>query len=105
MENVSDRGPLGRHHKKRTSTVNHKRERKIVIKKQSAPPQNYLTGTPNRVRAGMTNVKQPGGSLTAAVGDGITDDKSAIQAIVNQAPISTIKKVFFPASWCVPGQR
>ena len=44
----------------------------------------------------MTNVKQPGGSLAAAVGDGITDDKSAIQAIVNQAAISTIKKVFFP---------
>ena len=44
----------------------------------------------------MTNVKQPGGSLTAAVGDGITDDKSAIQAIVNQAAISTSKKVFFP---------
>ena len=39
----------------------------------------------------MTNVKQPGGSLAAAVGDGITDDKSAIQAIVNQAAISTIK--------------
>ena len=35
MENVSDRGPLGRHHKKRTSTVNHKRERKIVIKLKS----------------------------------------------------------------------
>ena len=44
----------------------------------------------------MTNVKQPGGSLTGAVGDGITDDKSAIQAIVNQAAISTSKKVFFP---------
>ena len=44
----------------------------------------------------MTNVKQPGGSLAAAVGDGITDDKSAIQAIVNQAAISSIKKVFFP---------
>ena len=35
-------------------------------------------------------------SLTAAVGDGITDDKSAIQVIVNKAAISTIKKVFFP---------
>ena len=31
-------------------------------------------------------MKQTGGSLTAAVGDGITDDKSAIQTIVNQAP-------------------
>ena len=41
-------------------------------------------------------MKQPGGSLAAAVGDGITDDKSAIQAIVNQAAISSIKKVFFP---------
>ena len=45
----------------------------------------------------MANVKQPGGSLAAANGDGITDDKSAIQAKVNQAAISTIKKVFLPS--------
>ena len=52
----------------------------------------------------MTNVKQPGGSLAAAVGDGITDDKSTIQAMVNQAAISTIKKVFFsPGMYQVNG--
>ena len=45
----------------------------------------------------MANVKQPGGSLAAANGDGITDDKYAIQAKVNQAAISTIKKVFLPS--------
>ena len=46
--------------------------------------------------AGMTNVKQPGGTLTAAVGDGATDDTSAIQAIINYAAKSTNNKVFFP---------
>lgn len=44
----------------------------------------------------MTSVKQPGSSLTAAVGDGVTDDTSAIQAIVNHAMSSNITKVFFP---------
>ena len=44
----------------------------------------------------MTNVKQPGGSLTAAVGDGQVDDTSAIQAIVNQVAGSDNNKVFFP---------
>ena len=44
----------------------------------------------------MTNVKQPGGSLTAAVGDGKTDDTSAIQAIVKHVAGSTNNKVFFP---------
>ena len=46
--------------------------------------------------AGMTNVKQPGGTLTAAVGDGATNDTSAIQAIINHAARSTNNKVFFP---------
>ena len=41
-------------------------------------------------------MKQPGGSLRAAVGDGVTDDTSAIQAIVNHAMSSNITKVFFP---------
>ena len=45
---------------------------------------------------GMTNVKQPGGSLSAAVGDGATDDTSAIQAIIDHAAKSTNNKVFFP---------
>ena len=44
----------------------------------------------------MTNVKTPGGTLTAAVGDGATDDTSAIQAIINHAARSTNNKVFFP---------
>lgn len=44
----------------------------------------------------MTSVKQARGSLPAAVGDGVTDDTSAIQAIVNQTMSSNIKKVFFP---------
>lgn len=56
---------------------------------------NYLTGSDN-VPAGMTNVKQPGGSLTAAVGDGKTDDTSAIKAIVKHVEGSTNNKVFFP---------
>ena len=42
MENVSARGPFGRHHKQRTSAVNHKGERKIIIKKQSARTQGSL---------------------------------------------------------------
>ena len=41
-------------------------------------------------------MKQPGGSLTAAVGDGKTDDTSAIQAIVKHVAGSTNNKVFFP---------
>ena len=44
----------------------------------------------------MTNVKQPGGTLTAAVGDGATDDTSAIQAIINHAARFPNNKVFFP---------
>ncbi|PFX28170.1 hypothetical protein AWC38_SpisGene7067 [Stylophora pistillata] len=48
------------------------------------------------VPTAMTNVKQPGGSLTAVVGDGKTaDDTSAIQAIVNHVAGSTNNKVFF----------
>ena len=57
--------------------------------------QNYLKGFDD-VPTGMTNVKQPGGSLTAAVGDGQVDDTSAIQAIVNQVAGSDNNKVFFP---------
>lgn len=56
---------------------------------------NYLTGSDN-VPAGMTNVKQPGGSLTAAVGDGSTDDTSAINAIIGHVEGSANNKVFFP---------
>ena len=56
---------------------------------------NYLTVSDNGP-AGMTNVKQPGGTLPAAVGDGATDDTSAIQAIINHAAKSTNNKVFFP---------
>ena len=41
-------------------------------------------------------MKQPGSSLRAAAGDGVTDDTSAIQAIVNHAMSSNITKVFFP---------
>ena len=41
-------------------------------------------------------MRQPGGSLRAAAGDGVTDDTSAIQAIVNHAMSSSITKVFFP---------
>lgn len=40
MENVSARGAFGKHHKKGTS-VNHKGERKIIIKKQSARKAHY----------------------------------------------------------------
>jgi hypothetical protein len=44
------------------------------------------------------NVKYPfGTNLTPAKGDGVTDDTSAIQAIINYS-ISTNRKVFFPAS-------
>jgi hypothetical protein len=44
------------------------------------------------------NVKYPfGTNLTPAKGDGVTDDTSAIQAIINYA-ISINRKVFFPAS-------
>ncbi|KAL9950587.1 hypothetical protein ACROYT_G043107 [Oculina patagonica] len=64
-----------------------------VIKKQSTP--NYLTGSDN-VPAGMTNVKQPGGVLTAAVGNGRTDDTSAINAIIKHVEGSANNKVFFP---------
>ena len=46
--------------------------------------------------AGMTNVKKPGGTLSRAIGDGKTDDSSAIEAIINQKAGSTINKVFFP---------
>ena len=44
----------------------------------------------------ITNVKNPGGALIQAVGDGETDDTSAIQAILDQAASSTHNKVFFP---------
>ena len=57
--------------------------------------QNYLKGFDD-VPTGMTDVKQPGGSLTAAVGDGQVDDTSAIQAIVNHVAGSDNNKVFFP---------
>ena len=43
-----------------------------------------------------TNVKQPGGSLIAAVGVGKIYDISAIQAIVKHVAGSTNSKVFFP---------
>ena len=46
----------------------------------------------------MTNVKQPGGALPPAVGNGIDDDTVAIQRIINHV-VSNSKKVFFP-----PGQ-
>ena len=50
----------------------------------------------------MTNVKRPGRFLTAAVGDGISDDTSAIQAIVNHAATSKNNKVFFPrGEYCI----
>ena len=57
---------------------------------------NYLASEPENIPAGMTNVKHPGRFLTAAVGDGISDDTSAIQAIVNHAASSKNNKVFFP---------
>ena len=41
-------------------------------------------------------MKQPGGSLVAAVGVGKTYDISAIQAIVKHVAGSTNSKVFFP---------
>ncbi|XP_078372201.1 uncharacterized protein LOC144655897 [Oculina patagonica] len=44
----------------------------------------------------MTNVKQPGGSLTAAAGNGSTDDTSATNAIIKHVEGSTNNKVFFP---------
>ena len=44
----------------------------------------------------ITNVKNPGGALIQAVGDGENDDTSAIQAILDQAASSTHNKVFFP---------
>ena len=57
---------------------------------------NYLSMTDNGP-AGMTNVKQPGANLAAAVGDGTSDDTSAIQAIINHAATTgNNQKVFFP---------
>ncbi|XP_078353504.1 uncharacterized protein LOC144638181 isoform X2 [Oculina patagonica] len=44
----------------------------------------------------MINVKQPGGVLTAAVGNGRTDDTSAINAIIKHVEGSANNKVFFP---------
>ena len=67
-------------------------ERQYVIKQKSSEVDdgeflllrpNYLASEPENIPAGMTNVKHPGRFLTAAVGDGISDDTSAIQAIVN----------------------
>ena len=51
---------------------------------------------PDNGSAGMINVKNPGSSLTAAVGDGTADDTSAIQAIINHAAGTISNKVFFP---------
>ena len=59
------------------------------------PAPNNLTGSDN-IPAGTTNVKQPGGSLIAAVGVGKIYDISAIQAIVKHVAGSTNSKVFFP---------
>lgn len=82
-----------------------KEERKYVIKEKGSEVDdgdslllrpNYLASEPENVPAGMTNVKHPGGSLTAAGGDGTLDDTSAIQAIVNHAASSINNKVFFP---------
>ena len=48
--------------------------------------------------ASMTNVKQPGGALPPAAGNGSADDTSAIQIIIDHVVLSnsTNKKVFFP---------
>ena len=46
--------------------------------------------------ASMTNVKQPGGALPPAVGNGSADDTSAIQTIIDHVANSTNKKIFFP---------
>ena len=80
-------------------------ERQYVIKEKSSEVDdgeflllrpNYLASEPENIPAGMTNVKHPGRFLTAAVGDGISDDTSSIQAIVNHAASSKNNKVFFP---------
>ncbi|PFX26277.1 hypothetical protein AWC38_SpisGene9047 [Stylophora pistillata] len=83
----------GKYNLEQKTPLHHDGARPSVVKKQSTP--NYLTGSDD-VPAGMTNVKQPGGSLTAAVGDGKTDDTSAIKAIVKHVEGSTNNKVFFP---------
>ena len=80
-------------------------ERQYVIKEKSSEVDdgeflllrpNYLVSEPEDIPAGMTNVKRPGRFLTAAVGDGISDDTSSIQAVVNHAASSKNNNVFFP---------
>jgi len=46
--------------------------------------------------AGMLDVTNPPGGLTAATGDGTTDDTSAIQRILNYTKTTSNKKIFFP---------
>ncbi|XP_068727111.1 uncharacterized protein [Montipora capricornis] len=72
-----------------------KEVRQNVIKKQSNTSPNFLSMTDNGP-AGVTNVKQPGANLAAAVGDGTSDDTSAIQAIINHAARTSNNQVFFP---------
>ena len=60
-----------------------------------APDHDYLALTDDGPD-GMINVKNPGGTLIAAVGDGTTDDTSAIQDIIDLAAGGTNNKVFFP---------
>ncbi|XP_022789599.1 uncharacterized protein LOC111329230 isoform X2 [Stylophora pistillata] len=93
MGRSADRKHSGKYNLGKKSPIFNDGARQNVIKKQSTP--NYLTGS-DGVPAGMTNVKQPGGSLTAAVGDGKKDDTSVIKAIIKHVEGSTNNKVFFP---------
>ncbi|PFX28172.1 hypothetical protein AWC38_SpisGene7068 [Stylophora pistillata] len=93
MGNSSARKPSVELNFGQRTLIHHNGARQNVMKKKSGP--NYLKGSDD-VPAGMTNVKQPGGSLTAGVGDGQTDDTSAIQAIVDHVAGSNNNKVFFP---------
>lgn len=75
----------------------------LVLNKQALGDPNWHTLLNNNFDKldaaygsfGHINVKNPGGGLTAAVGDGTTDDTSAIQAILN-AVGSLGGRVFFP---------